>query len=139
MRREKAMLGAAILLAMAGASPARAQFAVCNQTFDVLNVAIATPSAGTFQSEGWWTIGANRCVNVIKKELTNRFIYVYATDVFGQPILSGKQTMCIGPKRFLITGPDSCWQRGHKQARFAEVDTQAVERWTLFLKEPEQK
>lgn len=127
------------VIVSAAAGPAAAQFAVCNQTFDVLNVAIAQPSGGTFQSEGWWTIGANRCVNVIKKELTSRFIYVYATDVFGQPILTGTQGMCIGPKRFLIVGPDSCWQRGHKQARFAEVDTQAVERWTLFLKEPGQK
>ena len=137
MRRSLMLCAAALLGAWSG--PAAAQFAVCNQTFDVLNVAIAQATEGTFQSEGWWTIGANRCVNVIKKELVSRFIYVYATDVFGQPILSGTQSMCIGPKRFLITGPESCWQRGHKQAKFAEVDTQAVERWTLFLKEPGQK
>jgi uncharacterized membrane protein len=129
---------------LAFAQPATAQFAICNQTLDVLNVAIAQDVQGpmgasdrAFESEGWWTIGANRCVNVIRTELASRYIYVYATDVFGQPTLEGDTDMCVGPKKFLIRGGDSCWQRGHKLVRFMEVDTQAVERWTLFLKEPE--
>ncbi|MCV0395831.1 MAG: DUF1036 domain-containing protein [Rhizobiaceae bacterium] len=131
------------LIALAGqAAPAAAQFQVCNQTFDVINVAIGQEQArdfgreGVFQTEGWWTIGANRCVDVIKDELVNRYIYVFATDVFDQPIVDGTDEMCIAPKRFVIEGIDQCWQRGHKVARFMEVDTQAVQRWTLFLKDP---
>ena len=129
-------IAAAFLLALASASPARAQFSVCNQTLDVLNLAMAQETDGAVQSEGWWTIGANRCVEVIKDELVNRYIYVYATDVFGQPILAGEVGMCVGTKRFVIRGIESCWLRGHKAAKFMEVDTQAGERWTLFLKEP---
>lgn len=131
------LLSAAALLAFTAA--ARAQFSVCNQTLDVLNLAIGQEVEGTFQTEGWWTIGANRCVDVIKDELVNRYIYVYATDVFGQSIVEGDVDMCIDPKRFVINGTDSCWQRGHETAKFMEVDTQAVERWTLFLKEPTNK
>lgn len=123
------------------APPCLAQFQVCNQTFDVINVAIgqeagASGRAGVFQTEGWWTIGANRCVDVIKEELVNRYIYVFATDVFDQPVIDGTTEMCVAPKRFVIEGIDQCWQRGHKVARFMEVDTQAVQRWTLFLKDP---
>ena len=46
--------------------------------------------------------------------------------------------MCIGPKRFEIDGIEACWQRGYIEAKFLEVDTQAVERWTLFLTDPAQ-
>ncbi|MEL6523520.1 MAG: DUF1036 domain-containing protein [Pseudomonadota bacterium] len=115
------------------ACSAKAEFSVCNQSFDVVNVAIGQDVAGEFETEGWWTIGTNQCANVIKGELINRYIYVYATDVFGQPILDGATTMCVGPKRFSIAGIDDCWRRGYVAAPFFEVDTKAVERWTLFL------
>jgi uncharacterized membrane protein len=137
--------GIAALLAFVGFLlganvPAKAQFAVCNQTIDAINLAVATETRGVFSSEGWWTIGANRCVDVIKEELVSRYIYVYATDVFGQPILAGDfagHEMCVAPKKFLIEATDSCWQRGYQQVRFMEVDTQAMIRWTLFLKDPD--
>lgn len=119
---------------------ARAQLAVCNQTLDALNLAIAKETGGSIVSEGWWTIGANRCVDVIKEELANRYIYVYATDVFGQPILSGNvdgDDMCIAPKRFTIPGIEECWQRGFETVRFMLVDTKDQPRWTLFLKQPD--
>ncbi|MBY6153330.1 DUF1036 domain-containing protein [Vannielia litorea] len=115
------------------AAPAEAEFAVCNQSFDVINVAIAQLVDGQFSTEGWWTIGTNQCANVIKQELTNRYIYVYATDVFGQPILDGSVSMCIGAKAFEIEGIENCWERGHRAAMFHEVDTQATVRWTLFI------
>ena len=135
----------AVLLAFLGlflgaSMPAKAQFAVCNQTIDAINLAVATETSGVFSSEGWWTIGANRCVDVVKEELVSRYIYVYATDVFGQPILAGDfagHEMCVAPKKFLIEATDSCWQRGYQQVRFMEVDTQAMIRWTLFLKDPD--
>lgn len=121
--------------------PASAQFAVCNQTLDALNLAIAKAAPnGTIVSEGWWTIGANRCVDVIKEELANKYIYVYATDVFGQSILSGDfvgDDMCVAPKRFTIEGIDSCWQRGFEAVRFMEVDTKDQVRWTIYLKQPD--
>lgn len=129
-----AALGGALILALT--EPVAAQFQVCNQSFDVFNLAIGKERDGIFVTEGWWTIGANRCVDVIKERLFSRYVYVYATDVFGQPILEGDVEMCLGQKRFEIEGIDSCWQRGHMAGSFMEVDTQAEPRWTLFLREP---
>lgn len=119
---------------LAGARPGHAQFTICNQTLDVFNVAIGSEVDDEFQTEGWWTIAANRCVDVIREELQNRYIYVYATDVFQQPVLEGTVEMCIDSQKFIIRGTDACWQRGYGAAHFAEVDTQAVERWTLFVR-----
>lgn len=118
---------------MAHTAPARAEFMVCNQTLDVVNVAIGQQTEAVFRTQGWWTIGSNQCATTIRGDLRYRFVYVYANDVFGQPILDGNTPMCIGPKRFVIDGSTACWQRGHIEADFFEVDTQQVARWTFFL------
>jgi len=112
---------------------AQAQFAVCNQSFDVMNVAIGGDVEGDFQTEGWWTVGPNQCANVIKDELTSRYIYIFAQDVFGQPVVTGSTQMCISPRKFVIRGLAECWSRGYVAAGFIEVDTVKTQRWTLFL------
>jgi uncharacterized membrane protein len=114
-------------------TPAHAQFAVCNQSFDVMNVAIGQYMDGAFQTEGWWTVGPNQCANVIKDELISRYIYLYAQDVFGQPILNGTTQLCIAPRKFVIRGEKDCWALGNIAAGFIEVDTQKTQRWTMFL------
>ena len=132
----RAALLAAVLCSSAPAA-AWAQFAVCNQSFDVVNVAIGEETGGVFETRGWWTIGTNQCANVIRDELRNRFIYVFAMDVFGQPMLRGSVPMCVArpfpPPDGVISGIEDCWLKGYEEVLFFEVDTQAVERWTLFL------
>jgi uncharacterized membrane protein len=129
----RAAMPVAMLLALLAADEARAEFTVCNQTLDVVNLAVGQEIESTFQTDGWWTIGANQCVNVVREELTNRYIYIYATDVFGHAILSGSTDMCIERRRFTIRSIEGCWQRGHIAARFYEVDTHEQVRWTFFL------
>lgn len=126
-------LAAVTLVAMLTTGSARAEFTVCNQTLDVVNLSVGQDVGGTFQTDGWWTIGANQCVDVIREELSNRYVYVYATDVFGHAILEGSTGMCVEKRRFTIRGIDKCWQRGHILARFFEVDTLEQIRWTFFL------
>lgn len=131
LRRLRA--GIAALLPALLPAAAAAQFAVCNQSFDVINVAIGRDTGADFETEGWWTVGPNQCANVIREALTSRYIYVHAQDVFGQPVLGGTTRMCVSPRRFQIRGIEDCWARGHVAAGFIEVDTLHTERWTLFL------
>ena len=128
-----APIGGALWLMLGNAYPAAAEFAVCNQSYDVVNVAIAQAINDEFRTEGWWTIGPNQCANVIKDELVNRYIYIYAQDVFGQPIMTGTTQMCISPSKFQILGIQNCWSRGKISAGFIEVDTEKTQRWTVFL------
>lgn len=132
-RRRLAVAMLSVLAAFSWPALARAEFTVCNQTLDVVNLAVAQEVDRAFQTDGWWTIGANQCVNVIRDELANRYIYVYATDVFGNAILNGSTDMCVERRRFTIRGIGDCWQRGHIAASFYEVDTLAQARWTFFL------
>lgn len=113
-----------------------AQFAVCNQTFDVVNVAIGQYDRDVFVTSGWWTIGPNQCANVIDDDLHVRYVYVFAQDVFGKTVLSGATPMCVAPGRFQIRRETDCLTRGYLEARFHEVDTRRTERWTLFLAPP---
>jgi uncharacterized membrane protein len=114
-------------------SPAMAEFAVCNQSFDVVNVAIGQFERGEFVTRGWWTVGPNQCANVIREKLDARYVYVFAQDVFGNAILNGGTNMCVGPKEFEIQGEKDCAVRGFLEVPYVEVDTQRTERWTLFL------
>ena len=114
----------------------QAQFAVCNQTLTVLNIAIGRHVYEDFETSGWWTVGPNQCANVIRTQLANRYIYVFAQDVFGKVALSGPVPMCVGPGRFEITGESDCLLRGYVDAGFHEVDTLKSERWTLFIHQP---
>lgn len=116
-----------------GTVPARAQFSVCNQSFDVVNVSIGQLNRGIFRTRGWWRIGPNQCANVIQTEITTRYIYVFAKDVFGKEVFNGTVPMCVAPDRFVIDGEEDCGVRGYLPARFIEVDTQDTERWTLFV------
>ncbi|MBQ2261488.1 MAG: DUF1036 domain-containing protein [Loktanella sp.] len=115
---------------------AHAQFQVCNQTFDVVNLAVGSFVRSAFETTGWWTIGPNQCVFLIENQLDARYVYVFAQDVFGRIILSGATPMCIAPDRFTIRGESDCLVRGFLEARFHEVDTLRSERWTLFLSPP---
>ena len=128
-------LGVALALSALGLSsaPAQAQFSVCNQSFDVVNVAVGRLDRGAFQTRGWWKIGPNQCANVIRDPLDTRYVYVYAQDVFGKEILNGAVSMCVAPDRFTIEGEGDCLVRGYLDAPFVEVDTQDTERWTLFI------
>ena len=129
MRHLRAFLIGCILQA----SPAVAEFAVCNQSFDVVNVAIGQFERNSFITRGWWTVGPNQCANVIKEKLDARYVYVFAQDVFGNAILNGATNMCVGPRRFEIQGEKDCAVRGFIEVPYVEVDTQRTERWTLFL------
>ncbi|HRK43969.1 MAG TPA: DUF1036 domain-containing protein [Gemmobacter sp.] len=135
MRRRQKGVGASVLAAVAlWPGLAAAQFQVCNQTLDLANVAIGQPGSEGFETRGWWKIGPNQCATVIRKPLTSRYLYVFATDVFGKELLSGAVPMCIGTERFVIEGAADCALRGLVEARFIEVDTGQTDDWTLFLK-----
>lgn len=123
----------ALGLILANPSAARAEFVVCNRSFDVVNLAIGLGIGQGFQTEGWWTIGTNQCATVLKERLSNRYIYIYARDVFGRAVLDGDIQMCVDQKKFVILGIDSCWVRGLTGADFVEIDTGDSDRWTVFL------
>ncbi|MEL6915909.1 MAG: DUF1036 domain-containing protein [Pseudomonadota bacterium] len=116
---------------------AAANFQVCNQTLDVINVAVGAYDVDAWETRGWWTIGPNQCGNVIEDQLASRYIYVYARDVFNNSMVDGTTSMCVEPGEFILRGREDCLINGYLTADFVEVDTRRSERWTFFLEAPE--
>lgn len=126
------LISTGIALCIGG--PASAGLTLCNQSFDVLNVAIAQPAAaGSFDSRGWWRVAPNRCVTLERAALTSRYYYVFAADVFGNAALPGATPMCVATRKFEISGQQDCLVRGFLDARFQEIDTQDQPDWTVFV------
>ena len=143
MGRRQNRIGAAVLAAV-GLWPAgaAAQFQVCNQTLDLANVAIGQsgqegPGQEGFETRGWWKIGPNQCAVVIRNRLDSRYVYVFATDIFGKELLNGSVPLCTGIARFSIRGQSDCALRGHVEAPFIEVDTGLAPDWTMFIAAPD--
>lgn len=121
---------------------AHARFEVCNQSLDVVNVAVGLfvdKSEGEFvdsdpwETRGWWTIGPNQCADLLRDELHNRWVYVYARDVFDMSLLEGDTELCVLPEKFVIDGAKRCLYRHYIPVGFLGIDTRASERWTLYL------
>jgi uncharacterized membrane protein len=136
MRHGAGLLIVAALAHFNGSAPAFAEFAVCNQTLDIANVAIAESSSGALKSSGWWVIAPNRCANVVEGVLKSRYVYIHAVDGRGRALLDGKAEFCTDLKQFAIEGQEKCWLRGFTSANFTEIDTKDAQSWTLFLGEP---
>ncbi|MCL1629182.1 DUF1036 domain-containing protein [Roseibaca sp. V10] len=123
------------LAIMAATSPAFADFRLCNDSFDVLNVAVARDPGGGFRSEGWWTVAPNRCAVLLRGDIDARYLYLHAIDVFNQPVLDGTIPFCVAETGFSIQGEQDCWARGHIEAGFIEIDTLSATDWTAFVSE----
>src|SRR5579883_1307895 len=122
----------------AGESPARADFRVCNRTKYLLNIAVGYPEGDDFATEGWWSAPPNSCATPIKHPLNGRYVYLYATDVDAADVLQGTVSMCIGRRKFKISGIADCWRRGLQAVNFAEIDTLNAPDWTVFLNDASQ-
>lgn len=112
---------------------ARAELKLCNQSFDVVNVAFGQKVERGFRTEGWWRVAPNQCATLLPGRLSSRYFYVFATDVFGKAVLQGSVPMCIAPRRFRIDGEQDCLLRGHIEARFVQIDTGREDDWTVFV------
>lgn len=140
MQRSKGFVRAGVICAglFLSGLPAEAAFKLCNQSYDVLNIAVAQPSRDrpeqeAFITRGWWRVAPNQCATLLRDPLQARYVYVFAADVFGKEALSGAIALCVAPRRFVIERQGDCLVRGFLDARFLEVDTETQSDWTVFV------
>jgi uncharacterized membrane protein len=131
MRRT--VLAAALLLM---ATPARADFHVCNNSGSRVGVAVGYKDAdGGWTTEGWWNLSARSCETLLKGTLIARYYYVYAVDYDRGGEWSGQAFMCSREKEYTIRGTEDCLARGYDRTGFFEVDTGEQRSWTVQLTE----
>ncbi len=112
---------------------AHADLRVCNQTHNLVSIALGYPTDRGWQSEGWWVAGPGNCATVYKGDLSSRYYYIFAADDVGGGVWDGKVYMCTQDDIFTIFGVEDCLARGYERTGFFEVDTQNRSDWTLQL------
>ena len=121
------------LLAMACASPAYADFRVCNATQNLVGVGIGYRAKAGWITEGWWHIEGSSCKTLIEGPLSSRFYYLYAEDAERGGRWDGPINMCVAEKEFKIAGVNDCVARGFQRAGFQEYDTGEQASWMVQL------
>lgn len=129
------LAGFAAFMAMAATSPARAELRVCNETANLISVALGYRAERGWMSEGWWQTPPGDCRTLYQGDLQQRFYYLYAVDDIGGGAWDGQVFMCTRDETFTIFGVEDCLARGYERTGFFEIDTQNRSDWTLQLTE----
>jgi uncharacterized membrane protein len=117
------------------ASPAKADFRLCNNTGSRVGIALGYKDAEGWTTEGWWNLSARSCETLLRGTLVARFYYVYAIDYDRGGEWSGQAFMCTRDKEFTLRGTEDCLTRGYDRTGFFEVDTGEQRSWTVQLTE----
>ena len=125
----------ALVAMLAFAAPARADLRVCNETSNLVSVALGYRAERGWMSEGWWQTPAGECRVLYQGDLERRFYYIYAVDDVGGGAWDGQVFMCTRDETFTIFGVEDCLARGYERTGFFEIDTQSRSDWTLQLTE----
>ena len=124
------------LAAPLAASPAWADFRMCNLTSSRVSVALAYTDGQQWVSEGWWNLKPADCDTLLSGTLAAQFYYVYAMDERGGE-WKGKAYMCTRDREFRIEGRENCLVRGFDRTGFFEIDTgKDAKNWTVQLTDP---
>lgn len=126
---------AAVIAVLAQATPAHADFRVCNATQSLVGVGIGYRAKAGWITEGWWHIEASSCKTLIEGPLSSRFYYLYAEDAERGGRWDGPVNMCVAEKEFKIAGVTDCVARGFQRAGFQEYDTGEQSSWMVQLTE----
>ena len=130
--------GALFALVATGATPALADFRLCNNTASRVSVAIGYRDKDGWLTEGWWNLNARSCETIINGPLAARYYYVYAVDSDQGGEWSGRSFMCTRSKQFTIRGFNDCLTRGYDRTGFFEIDSGEQKSWTVQLSEQAQ-
>ena len=135
VRSRCAVAAAAMLMALpfVDATPARADFRVCNATQNLVGVGIGYRTKAGWVTEGWWHVDGSSCKTLIEGPLASRFYYLYAEDAERGGRWDGPITMCVADKEFKIAGVTDCVARGFQRAGFQEYDTGEQASWMVQL------
>lgn len=126
---------AAGLCATLWASPAAADFRLCNNTSSRVGIALGYKDSEGWTTEGWWNVSSRSCETLLRGTLVARFYYIYALDYDRGGEWSGQAFMCSRDKEFTIKGTENCLARGFDRTGFFEVDTGEQRAWTVQLTE----
>ncbi|MEO9299200.1 DUF1036 domain-containing protein [Devosia alba] len=129
------LIGATLASLAFFATPAKADLRICNETANLVSVALGYRAERGWMSEGWWQAPPGDCRVLFQGELQRRFFYIFVADDVAGGAWDGSVFMCTRDETFTIFGVEDCLARGYERTGFFEIDTQNRSDWTLQLTE----
>lgn len=123
----------AITVSFSAATPAKADFRLCNNTPGRVGIAIGYKDRDGWTTEGWWNLPSRACETLLRGTLVARYYYIYGVDYDRGGEWSGQAFMCTRDKEFTVRGTQDCLARGYDRTGFFEVDTSEQQSWTVQL------
>lgn len=129
-------LALALAALIAATGPASAGLSVCNNSVNVVGVALGQFDGKRWTSQGWWRVEPKRCNELVTANLVARYYYLYATDgAFST--WDGDKSFCANVLGgFSGVTRRACEARGYSRLGFFEVDTGNQLNWTYSLSNP---
>ncbi len=127
----------ALALSCLWASPAAADFRLCNNTSSRVGIALGYKDAEGWTTEGWWNVSSRACETLLRGNPGCAvLLYLYALD-YDRGWWSGRVRPSCAPatREFTIKGTENCLARGFDRTGFFEVDTGEQRAWTVQLTE----
>ena len=112
---------------------APAGYTACNETRDVLLVALDQIEGGKPVSRGWWTVQPGACAKAVTTPLNTDAVYLLALRKGGGAVVSGGQRFCTTAAAFEIKGADNCSGRGLADSGFAATPTKGVSGYVAHI------
>ena len=101
-------------------------YTVCNETRDVLLVALGQMEAQKPVSRGWWTVQPNACAKAVTTPLNTDSVFLLAQKKNGGTLVGGAQKFCTTVVAFEIRGAENCATRAFTESGFAATPTKGL-------------
>jgi uncharacterized membrane protein len=114
-------------------SNAPAGYTVCNDSRDVLDVALGELDKGKAASRGWWTVPRGACARLVTAPLGAAAYYLLARKKDGAVVAGGTENFCISPSAFEIHERGNCESRKQSEAGFLRTQTGGLAGFTARI------
>ena len=112
---------------------APAGYTACNETRDVLLLALGQVEGGKPVSRGWWTVQPGACAKAVTTPLNTDAVYLLALRKSGGTVVGGGMHFCTTAAAFEIKGADNCSGRGLADNGFATTPTKGVSGYVAHI------
>jgi|tagenome__1003787_1003787.scaffolds.fasta_scaffold20795801_2 uncharacterized membrane protein len=132
---------AATAAVTAFATPARADFRICNRMSYVVEAAVGLQEAGALVTRGWYRVDPGQCRATVDGAVNADHFYVHARALppYGTSPSpqAGNAELCVGKQQFIVPAAGrGCSRAGQQLARFTEVKPYPSDNgWTAYLAE----
>jgi uncharacterized membrane protein len=97
-------------------------YSICNDGDADIWAALGLKAGPDFVSRGWWQIAAGACTVAINTALNRDAVYLFASKMGNNHLVTGPAPFCVSNTPFDIKGRDRCTQRGLSVAGFAATN-----------------